>query len=198
MAPSFRAVQIAPDGDRIYLLELNPSLGNPLHVWALAGPSGSSPRQARDLNWVSRLTEGAISIALRGDGGLLAIADRTGTVTLIDTLTRSLVGRIQPSNGDSESYWLAMAFSPDGENLAIGSTEGTISLWSVTRSKQPSPRIHLPGHRGTTTSLVFDRQGHRLASAVASDPLIEIWDLDLITRELSRLGLAEQRMKDEG
>jgi len=190
--PSFRAVQIAPGGDRIYLLEQNQGQGNPLHVWALARPFESSPRQAHDLNWGSPLTDGAISIALRRDGDLLAVGDRTGTVTLIDTRTRALVEKIHsPASGDSENFWLTMAFSPDGQNLAIGSSEGTISLWSVAQPKRPRPRFHLPGHRGTTTNLVFDTQGRRLASAGGTDPLVEVWDLDLIGRELTRLGLAD-------
>src|SRR5207249_3939074 len=122
-------------------------------------------------------------------GALLAVGDRTGTVTLIDTRTRGLVAKIRPPNEDSDNYWLAMAFSADGESLAIGSTTGTISLCSVTQPREPQPRFHLPGHRGTTTSLVFDTEGRRLASA-GTDPLVEVWDLDLIARELKRLGLA--------
>jgi WD40 repeat protein len=194
--PSFRAVQIAPGGGRLYLLEQGPSPGqgraNPLHVWDLVSRFEASRIEAHEVRWDPRLTEGAISIALRGDGALLAVGDRKGTVSLIDTRTRRLAGKIDRlSTGDSESFLLAMAFSPDGESLAIGSTVGTISLWSVADPSRPSPRIHLPGHRGITNHLVFDTHGRRLASAGLSDPLIEIWDLDLINRELARLGLAE-------
>ena len=32
---SSRAVQIAPGGDRIYLLDNSPGHGNPLHVWGV-------------------------------------------------------------------------------------------------------------------------------------------------------------------
>jgi hypothetical protein len=39
--------------------------------------------------------------------------------------------------------------------------------------------------------MVFDAQGTRLAGATMSDPLVEVWDLGLIGRELDRLGLAE-------
>jgi WD40 repeat protein len=189
--PPFRAVQIAPDGSRIYLLEdsQSPGRGSPLHVWTIDGSRDSSCAQARDMDWVSPLTEGAISIALRGDGALLAVGDRTGTVTLIDTRSRTVVAEIPPTNEGSDNYWLAMAFSADGESLAIGSTTGTISLWSVSRPQEPQPRFHLPGHRGPTTSLAFDTEGRRLASA-GTDPLVEVWDLDLIGRELKRLGLA--------
>jgi hypothetical protein len=52
--------------------------------------------------------------------------------------------------------------------------------------------LHLPGHRtGITRLLAFDSQGRRLASAQFGDPLVEIWDLELFQRELTRLGLAD-------
>jgi len=84
-----------------------------------------------------------------------------------------------------------MAFSPDGRDLAVGSPQGKISLWSVASPKQPHLRLNLPGHRGTNSLLVFDSQGRRLATAGSADPLVEVWDLDLLQRELIRLGLAD-------
>ena len=189
--PQFRAVQIAPGGDRLYLLEQQAQpTGNPLHVWGVEHPSPSVPPRAHDLNWSLTLGDAAISLALRGDGTLLAVGDRTGSVTLIDTSTHRVVGTIQPLNRDSENPWLSMAFSPDGQALAIGSWEGTTSLWSVAQPRQPRLRFHLPGHRGPITSLAFDPLSRRLASA-GTDPLVEVWDLELLDRELIRLGLAD-------
>ena len=192
IVPQFRAVQIAPTGDRIYLLEQLRGQGNAVHAWAIDVPPSSSPAQtqARDLRWSVPLGDGVISIALRADGAILAVGDRTGAVSLVDTLAQRVVGRIYPLNGDSENNWLAMAFSPDGQNLAIGSPEGTISFWSVAQPRQPRLRFHLPGHRGMNNHLAFDWQNRRLASA-GSDPLVEVWDLELLDRELVRLGLAE-------
>jgi WD40 repeat protein len=51
-------------------------------------------------------------------------------------------------------------------------------------------RFHLPGHRGPITNLVFDAQSGRLASA-GTDPLVEVWDLELLDRDLIQLGLAD-------
>jgi WD40 repeat protein len=188
--PQFRAVAISPNASRIYLLEQNQGQVSPLHVWDIERPSPLSPAQAHDRKWAQPLSDGVISIALRGDGALLAMGDRTGTVTLLDTPTGRVVGRIPPLSGESENGWLAMAFSPDGQNLAIGSPEGTISLWSVAQPRQARLRFHLPGHRGAIIHLAFDSQNRRLASA-GTDPLVEVWDLDLIQRELNRLKLAD-------
>jgi WD40 repeat protein len=192
MARPFRGVQIAPDGDRIYLLEQGQGQGNALHVWSLAKPADASPIQAHEMPFDPRLADGAIRLALRSDGALLAVGERSAAISLIDTRTFTRVGKIDgPNGGDSENIGLAMTFAPDGQTLAIGSNVGTISLWSVADPKKPKPRIHLPGHRGSTAHLVFDTCGRRLASAGWTDPLIEIWDLDLIGRELTRLGLAD-------
>jgi WD40 repeat protein len=187
--PHFRAVQVAPNAQRIYLLEQSQGRGGRLHAWAITRPYPSSPAQAVDLNWDIPLGEGVIGIALRNDGALLAVGDSTGGVTLVDILTRRIVAKLPPLNQDSDNFTLAMAFSPDGQNMAVGSPEGTISLWSVAQPKKPRLLFHLPGHRGVIFSLAYDPQNRRLASA-GSDPLVEVWDLELLQRELMRLGLA--------
>ena len=87
--PQFRAVQIAPAGDRLYLLEQQvQGAGNPLHVWGVEHPTPSSPPHAHELNWSLMFGDGATSISLRGDGTLLAVGDRTGKVTLVDTIAQ--------------------------------------------------------------------------------------------------------------
>ncbi|HKI17349.1 MAG TPA: WD40 repeat domain-containing protein, partial [Isosphaeraceae bacterium] len=186
---TFRAVQISPRGDRIYLIDQT----GRLHVWALDGPSEveASATQARDLDWVIPVAEGGFNnLALRNDGAILALGDRTQTVTLLNTSNQVILDRIKPASGEGESFWLALAFSRDGRDLAVGSEQGTISLWSIAQPTRPRLRFRLPGHRGITTSLVFDAQGRRLASA-GMEPLVEVWDLELIQRELVRLQLAD-------
>jgi eukaryotic-like serine/threonine-protein kinase len=186
-APLFRSVQIAPRGDRLYLIDM---IGL-LHVWALDGPSAveASAIQARDLDWAIPVAEGGFNnLALTGDGAILALGDRSPTVTLVNTSNHRILNRIKHPNGEAESYWFALALSPDGRDLAVGSEQGTISLWSIAQTTRPRLRFRLPGHRGITTSLVFDAQGRRLASA-GMEPLVEVWDLELIQRELAQLKL---------
>jgi len=183
----FHAVQIAPLGDRVYLIDQK----GLLHAWAIESTSEAPQAQARELDWVVPLAEGASSLALRRDGAVLALGDRAGTVTLLDTARQTVLERIQPSSGEAESLLLALAFSPDGRDLAVGSQQGSISIWSIAQPKEARLRLRLPGHRGLVTSLVFDPQGRRLVSAAGIDPLVEVWDLDLLQRELISLGLAD-------
>jgi WD40 repeat protein len=188
--PRFRAVAIAPLGDRIYLIDQPPNGLGKLHVWAIEPVTDGSVIRARELNWpIPTAQTGFNNIALRGDGAVLALADRAGSVTLVDTGRRTVLGRMRPSQ-PSEGMPLAMAFAPDDRTLAVGSQEGTISIWSVANPARPELRLHLPGHRGPVTNLAFDSQGLRLASTAGFDPLVEVWDLDVIKRDLDQLGLA--------
>ncbi len=184
-----RTIQVAPRGDRVYLIDQNFLM----HAWAIENRAEDAETQvhARDLGWSLQTTDGASSLALRRDGKLLAVGDRAGTVTLFDTDGPRMLARIKPASGEVESLLLAIAFSPDGRDLAVGSQPGTISIWSVAQPTRPRLRLRLPGHKGLVTNLVFDAQGQRLASATGTDPLVEVWDLELLERELVRMGLAE-------
>ena len=183
----FRAAQIAPDGSRLYLIEQ----GGMLRVWSLQGDAGESSIQARELNWTLPVAETSFNnIALRPDGAVLALAERNERITLVDTNRSTVLGRIPPPTGETEAFQLAMAFSPDGRQLAVGSQQGTIALWSVAQPSSPRRRFTMPGHHGIVAGLVFDAQGRRLAST-GMDPLVEVWDLELIQRELADLGLSD-------
>ena len=167
-----------------------------MHAWAIESHAERTLLRCRPATWVGRCRSatGLSSLALRRDGKLLAVGDRTGTVTLFDTHGTKVLGTDQTSRAEkSENLLLAMAFSPDGHDLAVGSQQGTISLWSVAQPTRPRLRLRLPGHRGLVTNLAFDAQGQRLASATDRDPLVEVWDLELIQQELARLGLARLR-----
>jgi eukaryotic-like serine/threonine-protein kinase len=163
-----------------------------LHAWAVGPHADGNPArvQARDLDWSPPLSDWATGLALRRDGKVLAVGDRAGTVTLLDTDRPKVIERIKPLSGEVESLVVALAFSPNDQDLAIGSQLGTISIWSVVQPSKPRLRLRLPGHRGLVTNLAFDPRGKRLATATF-DPVVEVWDLELIQQELARLGLSD-------
>jgi len=185
----YRTIQIAPDRQKLYLIDQN---GHP-HIWELETKAGATEVHATELGWPLPVPQdGFIALALRPDGKILAVADRSGTILLVDTGRQTVVGKIKPPGDRVASFFLALSFSPDGRSLAVGAQQdGTISIWSLDQPSWPRLRLNLPGHRGLfTLALAFDPQGRRLASQ-GGDPLVEVWDLELIQRELSQSGLAD-------
>jgi WD40 repeat protein len=184
----FRSIQMAPRGDRIYLIDHL----NRLQAWDIAGSSADAELHASRPGRVFPAINEISNIALRPDGMLLAAADRSGNITLIDTERNVVRGSIRPAGDDGGTVFAAPAFSPDGKLLAVGSPQGTIALYSVGSPARPRLRLRLPGHPRMVNSLKFDPAGSRLASAAFADPpVVEIWDLDLIGRELKGLDLAD-------
>src|SRR5262249_45824214 len=98
---SWRTVQIAPTGDRLYVLDQNG-----LHAWGLETVTEESVIQARDLNWTPLEGESNFNgMALSPDGKVLALADRNGTVVLMDTARQRVVGQIPPESGETPGPW---------------------------------------------------------------------------------------------
>ena len=182
-----RAAQLGPGAKRLYLIDQN----GKIRVWSMQENAEKSAFQALEMNWsIPMIEAGFNSLSLRPDGAVLAVSDRTERVTLLDTARPRVLGQIPPPSGESEAFQLAMAFSPDGSQLAVGSKEGPIALWAIDQPTRPRRRFNLPGHHGIVASLAFDAQGRRLASTGMVDPLVEVWDLELIQREIAQLGLS--------
>jgi len=66
-----------------------------------------------------------------------------------------------------------VAFSPEGELLAGGSEDQTISLWDVSTGAVVRT---LEGHRGPVNSIVFSPDGKLLASG-SVDYMVKLWDV---------------------
>jgi WD40 repeat protein len=120
------------------------------------------------------------------------VGDRTGGVTFVDTSRLSKLGVITDPSRQSEGMVSALAFSPDGRYLAVGLPQGQILVWSTEKSSPPRFKFRIPSQRGSVSHLVFDSQSQRLASCSAStEPIVEIWNLELLNDQLSSLGLGD-------
>ena len=86
--PFFLSVQIARGGRKLYTLEQVPGSSCVIRLWELDTSSGARSARARELESAS-LPRGATNFLLGGDGRLLAVADRSGQVTLLDARGRS-------------------------------------------------------------------------------------------------------------
>ncbi len=79
-----------------------------------------------------------------------------------------------PSVGLGYGWSAPMAFSPDGQTIAVGSNGGSISLWDVSTGQL---RATLQGHRSWVSSLIFSPDGRVLASA-SGDKTAKLWNTE--------------------
>jgi eukaryotic-like serine/threonine-protein kinase len=171
--PQWREIAVSTDGNRLYLQ----STAEDFSAWSIAG------NRARRLAWPNL---GKVSsTALSRDGETLALGDGSGNVALVDTRTGLVRARLTPPAGETEERVSSLAFSPKGDELAVG-TSDHVRLWSVVGD--PQPLVRLPGHQGAVIALAYDSEGRHLATAGA-DRMVAVWDLDRVHRELKPLGL---------
>ena len=84
---------------------------------------------------------------------------------------------MQPQDSSSESsrgtaICLSVAFSPNGELVASGSSDYTVRIWDV---KTGQLQRELKGHSSTVSSLSFSPNSARVASG-SWDNTIRVWD----------------------
>jgi WD40 repeat protein len=189
----FSSARIAPNGNRIYILDFETGIPQ---IWALERTDDYF--NARRINW-SDAPHGTVSMALSPDGKLLALGQKDGEIVFVETETLIQSGVIPPVDPDGGPVQ-ALAFSPDGLSLAAAPQHRPIFVWTMRTTvtdteariiREGQDRLRLPVHRTPVRILAFDHDGTHLAGASTSDPLVEVWNLDEIQRELCRLGLRD-------
>lgn len=132
-------------------------------------------------------------------------------ITVIDTLVRSEIITFSPdgkmlaslgffsvelwdvSTGEHKfslrefgSSAYSFTFSPDGNTLAIGADDGTLSLWDVATGKRETM---LEGHTEPIMRVLFSPDGHTLASMSKTGwqdrIIINLWDIESGKRRAS-------------
>ncbi len=87
-------------------------------------------------------------------------------------ITRAFSGRWQSPTPQLNSTPNAIAWSPDGKQMATAQSDGSIRVWDAETGR---PLYRLAGHDESVTSVAFDRDGSQLASA-SSDGTVRLWD----------------------
>ena len=90
---------------------------------------------------------------------------------------------IQTLTGHSDSVQ-AVAFSPDGKQIASGSIDQTIKLWDAATGDL---RKTLTGHSNSVEAIAFSPDGKQIASG-SSDRTIKLWDAAKVLKVKRLLG----------
>jgi WD40 repeat protein/transcriptional regulator with XRE-family HTH domain len=69
---------------------------------------------------------------------------------------------------------MSVAFSPDGETIALGDSNGTIYLWNISTTQLLGT---FAGHKGWVWSVAFSPDGTLLASG-STDGCVRVWDVE--------------------
>jgi WD40 repeat protein/transcriptional regulator with XRE-family HTH domain len=135
--------------------------------------AAATPRAARILGGA-----GSTALAMSDDGALVAVSDAVRSHVQLLARTADGAGRIATiplADADAESF--ALAFSPDGQVLAVGDTTTAITLWDVADPSAPAPLGEpLHGPEGPIQGLAFHPGGHELAAVGLGDGVFR-WDL---------------------
>lgn len=109
------------------------------------------------------------SMSFSPNGQILAIADRTNVVSLLDVTSGKKLQPIKSSGGGVNS----IAFSPNGLLLAAGCSDHTVRLWNVASGEE---LYRMDGHTWVVTSVLFSPDGQTLASG-SGDATVRLWNV---------------------
>lgn len=142
-----------------------PSIPTPVNTPAVVYPTD-----------VSRFVElaqqrlGSISdIAVRPDGQVLAVIVGLN-VELYDAESLQHLAVLN----EGARVLTALAWSPDGRQLALGAQDGTVRVWDAATGKG---LLVLRSHQGQVNAVAWSLNGRRLASG-GNDSKVRIWDVD--------------------
>lgn len=108
-----------------------------------------------------------LGVDISADGAISAYAGAEGMIYLVDTSSGAALSSI-----DAGSPVSALAFSPDGAQIAAALADASVGVWTVDGAEA----IHrLSGHESVVSDVEYSADGATLASSSA-DTTVCLWD----------------------
>ncbi len=179
------AMVVDPDGKHLATLD-----ADGLRVWeTLNFPLDAETKSKHPTPEIIFPTGGALTLTFHPTGNRLAIAIGNG-VKIID-----LTGKVVADHPEAHTAKIeALAFDPEGNQLATADAAGLIKVWRVTPDGGLAHQANLLGHTGAVTSLSFTPGGRTLASGGA-DRTVVLWDPITGQERLTLTGHADRLLQ---
>lgn len=115
------------------------------------------------------------TVAVANNGNFLATASEDGTAALWDWNTHR---QIQILYSDSNKKVYAVAFAPDGKQVALGLSDGTVA---ITDRDSPGHQTTLQASQDAIADVAFSPRGDRFATASSVRSPAVLWDFPALT-----------------